>query len=194
MPMAGFFRVCVSIVFLVVFSTVFVTAQSTAKHEDPAFDPTPPGLIDFRARSFPDSGVADLSGDWFIFWNKLLPPESFEAMARADVAAHADGVFSIPRTWNNWEYNDRPVGGQGYATFVVDLLLPRGMDRAALWIPNASTAYALWVDGDLVAHNGVPGRNREDSRPHYVMKTAGFPVTDGRARIVLQLLHRQAKI
>ncbi len=146
------------------------------------------GLFDLSDRDFEERGIAELNGDWLIYWQQLLTPSDLSAVDLIGLAAGADGVFSFPGTWNNWEYRGENVGGTGYATFVADVLLPVDMTHGALWIPNASTAYRLWVDDELVAESGTPGTDRRESRPHYVMNTAQFPVSDsGRARFVLQV-------
>jgi len=146
------------------------------------------GLFDLSDRDFEKRGTTELSGSWLIYWQQLLDPTDLPDVDLPELVAGADGVFPVPLTWNNWEYQGEKVGGNGYATFVADVLLPADMTHAALWIPNASTAYRLWVDDELVAKSGTPGTDRRESRPHYVMNTAQFPVSDsGRARFVLQV-------
>ncbi len=155
--------------------------------DPPASVKSIPGVLDLSTGSLDREEIIDLSGEWLIFWDQLLPPESVSGISRDELVAGSDGAFSMPHTWNDWEYRGDPVGGLGYATFVVDVVLPRGMERAALWIPNASTAYTLWVDGRPVASSGVPGRTRSESRPHYVMRTAQFPVDGDTVRLVLHV-------
>ncbi len=145
------------------------------------------GILDFSSRPIAQEGIVELSGDWLIFWEQLLEPASLEESTISELRKRADGSFAIPHTWNSWEHRGEPVGGTGYATFVVELLLPKQLERAALWIPNASTAYKLWVNGELLAQSGVPGASRRESRPHYVMNTAEFPLRDGPTRLVLQV-------
>lgn len=146
-----------------------------------------PGVLDLRAHAFSENGVTELNGEWFIVWRELADPDILSNMPIDQLANRADGTFPIPRTWNSWEYRGTPVGGMGYATFAVDVLLPPELNHAALWIPNASTAYTLWADGTRIAASGEPGRSRDESRPHYVMNTAQFRVDNGRTRLVLQV-------
>lgn len=93
----------------------------------------------------------------------------------------------MPRTWNSWELEGEPVGGFGYATFVVDLTLPSDMERFALWIPNASTAYTLWIQDRLLARNGSVGVNREQSRPQYIVHTVPYAPERSTVRLILQV-------
>lgn len=145
------------------------------------------GVLEFAAHNFPEAGIVELAGDWLIFWEQLLEPADLQGKPLAQLAERADGVFHMPHTWNSWEIDGEPVGGFGYATFVADLLLPREMQRFALWIPNASTTYRLWIDDELVARNGVPGTNRQESHPRYIVQTAAYRVQGAPVRLVLQV-------
>ncbi|MFW6216133.1 MAG: LuxR C-terminal-related transcriptional regulator [Alkalispirochaetaceae bacterium] len=146
-----------------------------------------PGLLDFRSHRFEERGIVELNGQWLIFWEELRHPATLMEASLSQLAAASDGTFEMPHTWNSWEHEGEAVGGLGYATFVVDLLLPPDLGEAALWVPNASTAYKLWVDGNLVAESGTPGPDKERSDPHYVMNTASFPVQGEASRMVLQV-------
>ncbi|MFP4302702.1 MAG: LuxR C-terminal-related transcriptional regulator [Spirochaetaceae bacterium] len=145
------------------------------------------GVLDLSSYRIFEEGIIELNGEWLIFWEELLEPAILAEATLPELRSRADGSFKIPRTWNGWEYRGEPVGGLGHATFMVELLLPRQLERAALWIPNASTAYKLWVDGELLAQSGTPGASRAASRPHYVMNSAEFAVGEDPTRIVLQV-------
>ncbi|MFW6234895.1 MAG: LuxR C-terminal-related transcriptional regulator [Spirochaetota bacterium] len=144
-------------------------------------------VLDLSEHDFSSDGIADLTGDWLIFWETLLEPDDLGGRSLDALAADADGMFSMPHTWNSWELDSQPVGGFGYATFVAELRLPPDMERFALWIPNASTAYALWINDDLVAVNGVVGDDREQSRPQYIVNTVQYAPEQSPVRLTLQV-------
>jgi DNA-binding CsgD family transcriptional regulator len=160
-----------------------ISSQETGSE----YPSTAPGVLDFREHDFASDGIVELNGEWLIFWNQLVGPGSPADERIEMLRERSDGSFRIPRTWNNWRHKGQPVGGHGYATFVTDLYLPQSMNRAALWIPNASTAYTLWVDGQVVSRSGTPGVDRSTSRPRYVVRTANFPVAENPVRLVLQV-------
>ena len=145
------------------------------------------GVLNARSYNFKKKEPIELNGQWLIFWKRLLTPKEIAGRSMGELAAASDGVFEIPHTWNDWKYHGRAVGGMGYATFVLDVRLPPTFKEAALWIPDASTAYRLWVNDNLVAQSGTPGRDRRSSKPHYVMNTAEFGVPHGLVRMVLQV-------
>ncbi len=145
------------------------------------------GVLDLRTYDFDTRGLAELNGDWLIFWRQLRDPTELQDVSLTHLRARSDGTITLPHTWNTWEYKGERVGGVGYATFIADVLLPADLDRPSLWIPNASTAYTLWADGSLIAQSGTPGASRAESQPHYVMNTADFLVSEGRARLLLHV-------
>jgi DNA-binding CsgD family transcriptional regulator len=173
-----------SLIGLLAFLSVLPVVPQQTGNETPS---TPPGVLDFREHDFVNGGIVELDGVWLIFWNRLLDPPSLSGRPVRVLRESSDGTFRMPHTWNNWLHNGMPVGGHGYATFVTDVYLPGDMQRAALWIPNASTAYSLWVDEQIVASSGTPGTDRSASVPRYLVRTVDFPVTDNPLRLVLQV-------
>lgn len=148
----------------------------------------PTGLIDVSDHGMDGDRILPLSGTWEIYWQQLLTPGDFDGAEEGGAEApEPDGVFEMPGTWNDWPQPDEGVGGTGFATFRVDVLLPAGMRRGALRVPAASTAYRLWANGIEVAASGTPGANRTRSRPAYRMSTGRFNAPDGRLELVLQV-------
>ena len=140
-------------------------------------------LIDLRERDFSDGSLAPLAGEWAIYWRRLLEPNEFAEGARPA----PDGTFLMPATWNDWVYERAPVGGIGYATFAVRVLLPEGVERGALRVPNASTAYKLWGNGVLLTQSGIPGRARESTTPRYRIRARRFSAREGELLLLLQV-------
>ncbi|MFW5695872.1 MAG: LuxR C-terminal-related transcriptional regulator [Alkalispirochaeta sp.] len=162
-------------------------ASAPTQEVQPGEPSNRPGVIDFRTHTFPGDGIVELNGEWLIFWNQLVPVDQLAGEPIDAVRTRSDGPFRMPHTWNGWSYNGRPVGGHGYATFVADVLLPDDLEEAALWIPNASTAYALWADGELVARSGTPGTDIDSSIPRYILQTTEISPKDGPTRLVLHV-------
>jgi len=144
------------------------------------------GLIDLRSHEFTD-GPARLDGPWLIFWRQLLEADEVFGAVFPPAKADSDGAFTIPAVWNGWEYRGEPVGGDGYATFAVRVMVPSDATQFGLFVPNASTAYRLWANGVPVAASGDPGVSRETSRPHYAMRSATVVPQQGMIDLVLQV-------
>ena len=166
------------VLLLSVSSTALLLSSCAASSQ-----PTASGaLMDLRSWDFAQDGPVDLAGEWRIYWKQLISPE-----ALADAAPSPDGLFFMPGTWNSWPNKSESVGGSGFATFTLELILPDEMESAALWVPNASTAYSLWVDGTNIAACGTVGTDEGSSIPHYRMRIATFPVADHRVSLLLQV-------
>lgn len=174
----------VTLVFLTFLPAIHDLSSQEAEVDLPS---SIPGTLDFRDHDITNDGIVELNGEWLIFWNQLVDPGPAAGESLGALRERSDGSFRIPHTWNDWRYHGQAVGGHGYATFVTDLYLPRGMHRAALWIPNASTAYTLMADGQVVSHSGTPGVDSNTSIPRYVVRTADLPVTENPVRLVLQV-------
>lgn len=148
-----------------------------------AAGPLASGTIDLTTMSFDETSLIPLEGEWLIYWKRLLHPDDL----RGSSAPKPDGTFAMPSTWNEWKRNGEPVGGIGYATFTVRVLLPDGMDAGSLRIPNASTAYRLWGNGKELASSGIPGTAGTKTTPRYRMLTAEYSAPEGELFLVLQV-------
>lgn len=148
----------------------------------PSFPQASRGEIDLRYWDFGQNGPVDLAGDWHIYWEQLVTPTGM-----GGETPKSDGFFSMPGTWNQWPDSRNPVGGTGFATFTLDILLPPEMTRAGLWVPNASTAYELWINGEKIEGCGTVGTSRESSDPAYRMRTAQFETAGKRVSLLLQV-------
>ncbi len=148
----------------------------------PSFPRASGGVIDLRQWDFSLNGPVDLAGDWHIYWEQLV-----RTTGDGGEKPKSDGFFPMPGTWNEWPDSRNPVGGTGFATFTLKILLPPEMRSAGLWIPNASTAYELWINGEKIESCGTVGTSREASDPAYRMRTAHFETVENRASLLLQV-------
>ncbi|MFP4485308.1 MAG: LuxR C-terminal-related transcriptional regulator [Spirochaetaceae bacterium] len=149
-------------------------------------------MIDLSGWNFSQDGVAPLEGEWSIYWGRLLSPQQLAPAANAgggtaEGGPAPDGLFTMPDIWDEWPPGPQRVGGIGYATFTATVRLPNGMTEGGLRVPNASTAYRLWGNGELLAESGVPGTTRETTTPHYRMETTRFSAPEQRLDLLLQV-------
>ena len=126
------------------------------------------GVLDLTGWSFVGDGTVELSGEWLMSWRALAPPLSDRRAFRERTAGWDH--FIMPHTWDDHEVDGTAVGGLGFATFALRVLLPESR-RYSLLVPNASTAYELFVNGRRAAASGTPGTTRDASQPHYRIET-----------------------
>jgi len=154
-----------------------VTDQGSRKPEIKA------GILDLRGWDFNRDGRLDLSGEWAFYWKQLLTGLDFKGPA----APQSSGLYSIPGTWNGKEVNGETLGGEGYATFVLEVLIDPRDKPLAFKVQDVDTAYALYVDDELVAKNGTVGVTPASMVPEFRPLTETFTAAGDRFRIILQV-------
>lgn len=120
--------------------------------------------------------VFDLNGAWGFAWHRFLKPSSAVSEPLA--------VRSVPGLWNRQEPK-KPVFG--YATYVLQFRVPAGISPIYLAVPDMPSAWRLYSNGRLVAHNGVPARSANDEQPAFKPQLATVVPADGRIKLVLQV-------
>lgn len=143
------------------------------------------GVLDLSDWNFADDGTVELGGEWLIAWREFTEPSEDPAVFNA--LAERTDRFEMPSTWDNYTVDGVRVGGLGYATFTLRVTLPDSLPRYGLLIPNASTAYELYVNGRLTAASGTPGRTAARSRPHYRIETAELDATSPESILTLHV-------
>ncbi|MEO5672085.1 MAG: PAS domain-containing protein, partial [Ramlibacter sp.] len=105
------------------------------------------GMLDLSAWSFERDGVAALDGEWEFFPGALLAPGAAEPPSRQ--------FQHVPDPWNK-----AMGGGKGFATYRLRINCPAGENaELALSLPFQHSAVALYVNGQLLAHQGRPGKS-----------------------------------
>ncbi len=144
------------------------------------------GVLDLSNYDFEKSGAIKLQGEWQFFWNELLPPE---APMRS-----APELVPMPHLWH--EYDD--LSSFGYATYRLKILLPDNYPKLAVHVPDVYTAYALYIDDQLISRNGVVATSKEEYSPFWLPLTESIgPFEGNEIDITLQIAnfdHRRGGI
>ena len=153
----------------------------------PAIPRAVDGVLDLRAWDLAADGPVRLDGDWDIYPGRLL---SAQELDDPEIAA-TSGRIHVPGAWNARSYADGPMQAEGVATYALRLRFDPSTELPAylaIRIPTPmNTAYALYVDGELVGKAGTVGLDRAGTTPQYAPNTALFaPQRDG-AALVLQM-------
>lgn len=107
------------------FSQNTYDASSICKH----------GVADLRSIDLDSAGALKLDGTWEFYWNELLPVNAVKK--KSDFSL-------VPSMWLSSGHK-----GQGCATYRLRILLPHHTKQLALKIPEFSTAYKLYINGQL---------------------------------------------
>jgi len=101
------------------------------------------------------AAVHSLRGEWGFAWARFADPA-----ATAPLPAQAP----VPAPWNELGADGKPPGPDGFGSYSLRLRCPAG-ERLALSVPPQRTAMRLFVNGKLVASQGLPGASPAQARP-----------------------------
>ncbi len=144
------------------------------------------GIIDLRRWDFSRDGAAALSGEWGFYWGRLLRDSGPQ-----DRIVPA-GRITLPGIWNGRRENGRVLTGDGFATYVLNVLLPAGCGerdkkRLALKLPDLGTAYALFINGTAAGRGGTVGESAATAAPGFRPDIIECVPENDEIRIALQV-------
>lgn len=139
------------------------------------------GTIDLSEWNFDQDGITTLDGDWQLYWGKLLTYEDL-------LTQPPDGLAPVPNTWDNYTVNGAALPAFGYATYLlhVKTSLPSGTELG-LWINNFSSAYNLFVNGELVSSNGHVATNANEEIGQYDSRAVYFEIPGSEFDLIIQV-------
>ena len=165
------------ILLLFFMSLMLVISRCYAEKADFPQPAAKSGIIDLRNTDFNISSVP-LHGEWKFFWKALKNPSD------------STGYFeysTFPQLWNNTLWKNKPIASQGYATYELQILLPRHTEQFALKLPDAYCAYNLFVNYKLIAKNGIPGTTKEMTIPYWSRQIMPITISNDTLNLVLQI-------
>lgn len=102
-------------------------------------------------------GLQELRGDWAFAWHQFADPLAPLPPGPATAAR-------VPAPWNGVLVDGKPAGGDGWATYRLDVACPPG-EKLALTVPAQRTAMRFYVNGQLAVQQGTPAIRAADARP-----------------------------
>ncbi|WP_142848999.1 ATP-binding protein [Telmatospirillum sp. J64-1] len=151
--------------------------------ENTALADAPPravaGILDLREWDFETQRSLPLRGEWEFHWQRWaadLPPDP------------GPSFLSLPRMWNGAVIDGQTLGGQGYGTFRLRVLLPGNMPPAlGLLLPDINSAYRLFANDSLIDSRGQVGERRAESWPETVRSVVILPAAGPQLDLVLEV-------
>ena len=131
---------------------------------------------------FEKQGSIKLDGTWHFYWNKVLTPTDFvirEPKGRSS--------FEFPQIWNDYPWDSTRLPAQGYATYRLQVIGKVKGYNLAMEIPDMYCSYNLWVNGKLLARNGVVGTTKEETVPQWIPLTESFTADKDTLDILLSI-------
>ena len=120
------------------------------------------GVLHLGNHDFAQVPLIYLRGQWEFYWQRFC-------FTRINCQKTPDKQYAtVPGYWNSFVYNNRKIGGKGFASYYLQVKLKNLPKQPALKISNVGTAYELWIGGKLRGKsgkvaakeiNGIPGQN-----------------------------------
>ncbi|HHW49730.1 MAG TPA: response regulator [Clostridiaceae bacterium] len=173
---------------------IFICAlPSRAKAQDVISPPiSKNGVLDLTGWNFDNDGPVNLDGEWEFYWNQLYEPDHFLSGMNLPVVRN---LITIPRSWNGYIVDGEQIGGMGFATFRLKVILPGNMNKSiSIEVPSIYTAHRLWINGELVSSDGKVSSTKEGSEPKHFHKVVSLKQSSGTLEFVVQVsnfMHRR---
>ncbi len=120
------------------------------------------GILDLRGWDFILDGPVPLNGEWEYYWEKLYNPKDFDS-----ISPMRDGYMKVPGEWFASTSDSRLYTLNGYMTYRLVVITDRLNEQLLLYALRApATACQVYINDQLVAENGSPGKTRQLSHPY----------------------------
>ncbi len=153
----------------------------------PASSPAPTvenGVLDLRNHSFAEQSVVALNGQWRFFWQQWRSPEQLAAM---DSRAPGASFIRVPSNWNQYEIAGQAVGGRGFATYDVTILLPPDIRLCSIYVKGISSAFTLYANAQKILTVGSPARDAGEAVPKFTSEVVDVVPEKGRLHLVFHV-------
>jgi class 3 adenylate cyclase len=141
------------------------------------------GTIDLTQWNFEKDGSVALNGNWEFYWNQLYTPADFNK----DPLPTSNGFCLVPGYWSQQQMDGRYLPGQGFATYRLKVLTRTPDKLLALKLLDASSSYNLFVNGEMVASNGVTSSDPAKMKPQFLPMERSFQKTSDTLEFIMQL-------
>ncbi|TSI06849.1 sensor histidine kinase [Lysinibacillus sp. BW-2-10] len=142
------------------------------------------GVLDLQEQPLNDQ-VLKLEGEWEFYWGELLTPEDFSGQT-----PHKKDWIQAPSIWSMAEYTGtKALSNDGYGTYRLIIKINETNQNKPLsfYLPSVASAFQLFVDGELIAKNGVVGKDRNSMEPKSYSQIASFMPQANEIEVIMQV-------
>ncbi|MDT0593417.1 sensor domain-containing diguanylate cyclase [Glaciecola petra] len=139
------------------------------------------GKLDLTGTDITQRQPIKLSGSWDFYWQKLL---TFDELGlQEDTPTQVE----FPGIWRGKNHQGKTLDHNGFATYVVEVSLPKNYEHLAIRVPNIGSAYRLYVNENLIASGGQVANNAERHVSKYSPGTYAFKPDGQVFKLLLQI-------
>ncbi|MEM7182152.1 MAG: hypothetical protein AAF518_14655, partial [Spirochaetota bacterium] len=143
------------------------------------------GILDLRKHSFSRKAKITLAGEWEFYWQQFCFKHLKVKLSAGTIPCSTlanKRYVELPAYWNKLEESGKEIGGQGFATYHLTILLSDTLVNAkepkflALKLPEIATAYTLYINNKKKVTVGQIGKQREKTQPAYLPQIITIPI------------------
>lgn len=169
-------RILTNILLLLLLATLF---SCSSKHQTPSVKR---GTINLQNWDFKENGHIQLNGEWAFYWNTLFVTDTLQ-----ENQTKADTFVQFPAFWNTYRIDNKEIGANGFATYRIKLKINSNNQLFGIRIKNQATAYNLFLNGELIAQNGIVAENADSYRPEYKPVLVPVQFSQNENELILQI-------
>ncbi|MEM7184099.1 MAG: sensor histidine kinase, partial [Spirochaetota bacterium] len=158
-----------------VFSSIF--AKPTSQVED--------GVLDLRQWDFQKIGRVNLRGNWNFYWKYFLVSCSKDTTCSSHLPQKT--LAKVPNFWNDIQYQGKPIGNFGFASYHIKILLPKNLNSLGIKYTSINEAFALYANDKLLVKTGELGTNAKTSSGQIKPQVVSIPITDTSIDLVFEM-------
>lgn len=160
-------------IILFIFILIFQTHCFNTKEIPPIIQK---GILDVNQWDF-SKGYIPLKGEWEFYFNELLYPDDFK-----NNEFSSKSYLYCPSSWT-----DLKLPNIGYATYRIKIKNLKYPLMMGLKIPYMNSSYRLFVNGELIAKNGIVDTNPALAIPQHLPQIKVIYNTSSEMELILQI-------
>lgn len=135
-------------------------------------------VIDLRGVDLSKETVT-LNGEWAMCWQKLCKP--------GDPMTDITAIVPFPKRWDQTTIDGEALPSQGYASYMLTVLMPKQHGKLALEVPDTYTSYRLFLNGELFVSAGNPDTTKERAEAKWIQFTQEIANPTDTIHLILQV-------
>ncbi|MEM7182957.1 MAG: 7TM-DISM domain-containing protein, partial [Spirochaetota bacterium] len=126
------------------------------------------GVLDLSKWQPRKQVTLDLQGDWEFFWQHYCHPHKALGSQKASSICSKEmrNGFRPTTYWNDFVYQGKEVGSYGYATFRLQIHLPKVTAPLGIKFLTTNSAFCAYANKHLLYCSGKPGTSKASTRAH----------------------------
>ncbi|HCT29864.1 MAG TPA: hypothetical protein DIW31_03825 [Bacteroidales bacterium] len=172
-----FFAFSISIASLLILHLTMVELEENTSYPSSSNE----GVINISAFDLTSTNLIGIVGEFEFYWNQLLTPSDFKDSSKIKSKKY----IHLPGLWNGYEWNNKKLSADGYATFRVVINVP-DEDLYSIKVKEFDCAYRLWING-LYTECGKVGTNKQEEEPSWKRNEVIFFAKDKKAELIIQV-------